>query len=143
MKKVWVAGEVLVDLIPDSTGIRRPIVGGGGANTAKASALLGLETYFIDGISNDDFGAMSRRELLDCGIRLDFANSSSKPTATAEVTLDVSGAASYRFNLTETATFDFHKDWLPSGEPDVLHLGTLATILAQCRDANYWIAVSV
>ena len=43
MKKVWIAGEVLVDLIPDSTGIRLPIVGGGGANTAKASALLGLE----------------------------------------------------------------------------------------------------
>ena len=139
MKKVWVAGEVLVDLIPDSTGIRRPIVGGGGANTAKASALLGLETYFIDGISNDDFGAMSRRELLDCGIRLDFANSSSKPTATAEVTLDASGAASYRFNLTETATFDFHKDWLPSGEPDVLHFGTLATILAPgCEELLSW-----
>ena len=55
------------------------------------------------------------------------------------VTLDASGAASYRFNLTETATFDFHKDWLPSGEPDVLHFGTLATILAPgCEELLNW-----
>ena len=53
---VWVAGEALIDLIPKN-GERLPIVGGGPANTAKALARLGFDSYFIDGISTDAYGA--------------------------------------------------------------------------------------
>ena len=35
MGQVWVVGEVLIDLIPEGAD-RKPIVGGGPANTAKA-----------------------------------------------------------------------------------------------------------
>ena len=52
MSQVWVTGEVLIDLIPDGVD-RKPIVGGGPANTAKALAKIGIETQFIDGISTD------------------------------------------------------------------------------------------
>ena len=51
MYQVWVAGEVLIDLIPDSKELK-PVVGGGPANTAKALAKLGVRTQFINGISN-------------------------------------------------------------------------------------------
>ena len=48
-ESIWVAGEVLIDLIPRG-GERVAIVGGGPANTAKALARLGFDSYFIDGL---------------------------------------------------------------------------------------------
>ncbi|NCW93344.1 MAG: carbohydrate kinase, partial [Actinobacteria bacterium] len=48
MSQVWVIGEVLIDLIPDGS-VRQAIVGGGPANTAKALAIIGVDTQFIDG----------------------------------------------------------------------------------------------
>lgn len=126
---VWVAGEVLIDLIPDSSGARQPVVGGGGANTAKALARLDIPTYFIDGISTDEFGVIARRELESSGVDLSLAMTSDKSTALAKVSLDDRGSASYEFSLQGTSTFDFTSDWLPSGSPKVLHYGTLATLI--------------
>ena len=125
---VWVAGEVLIDLIPKDGG-RVAIVGGGPANTAKALARMGFESYFIDGISTDAYGVQARAELLADGVRLDYALSSDNPTCVATVTLDEVGGASYEFLIENTATFEFNESWLPMAEapPAALHIGTLAT----------------
>ena len=85
---IWVCGEVLIDLIPDDSGERVPHVGGGPANTAKALARLGHDVYFIDGISSDKYGQMSRQELLDDEVKLDLALSSDKPTCLAIVSIN-------------------------------------------------------
>jgi len=139
--EAWVAGEVLIDLIPDGHGGRRAVVGGGAANTAKALARLGVKTCFIDGISSDEYGMAARAELESSGVDLGRAVSSDKPTALAEVTLDEAGKASYAFTLRGTATFDFHASWLPQGNPAVLHVGTLATIVEPGCDALHrWAA---
>ena len=61
MTQVWVTGEVLIDLIPDGSE-RKSIVGGGPANTAKALSKIGIDTQFIDGISNDVYGQMANNE---------------------------------------------------------------------------------
>ena len=140
MTTIWTAGEVLIDLIPDAAGgERNPIVGGGPANTAKALAKLGLDSYFIDGISTDEYGQMCRKELLADGVKLDFAPTLEQPTALAVVTLDSSGSASYEFKLEETATFAFNKSWLPdpSNPPAVLHVGTLGTLIEPGATALY------
>lgn len=135
----WVAGEVLIDLISDRVGGRLAIVGGGSANTAKALALLGVTTHFIDGISSDDHGKAARAELEASGVDLGLSHTSDKPTALAEVTLDDDGKASYRFTLHGSATFDFAESWLPKGDPAVLHVGTLATIVEPGCDAlHHW-----
>ena len=131
MSQVWVAGEVLIDLIPDGSD-RTPIVGGGPANTAKALAKLGIDTQFIDGISTDDYGQMAKDELVASGIKLDYVRYSDKPTCLAVVSLSDSGSASYDFVLENTATFDFTPDWLPNPQterPSLLHIGTLATAI--------------
>jgi fructokinase len=47
--QVWVAGEVLIDLIPDADQYLA-IVGGGPANTAKALANLGVKAHFNSGV---------------------------------------------------------------------------------------------
>ena len=131
MSQVWVTGEVLIDLIPGGSG-RKPIVGGGPANTAKALAKLGIDTQFIDGISTDDYGQMAKDELLASGVKLDYVKYSDKPTCLAIVSISDSGSASYEFVIENTATFDFTSDWLPNPQterPALLHIGTLATVI--------------
>ena len=131
MNHVWVAGEVLIDLIPEGSE-RKPIVGGGPANTSKALSKLGIVTQFIDGISTDDYGQMAKAELVASGVNLDYVKYSDKPTCLAIVSLSDSGSASYKFVIENTATFDFNPDWLPnpqSERPSLLHIGTLATAI--------------
>jgi fructokinase len=131
MNQVWVAGEVLIDLIPDGAGCK-PIVGGGPANTAKALSKIGIDTQFIDGISSDEYGQMLKGELVSSGVKLDYVKYSDKPTCLAIVSLSDSGSASYEFVIENTATFDFNPDWLPNPKierPALLHIGTLATAI--------------
>ena len=131
MAQVWVAGEVLIDLIPNGN-TSKPIVGGGPANTAKALARVGVDTQFIDGISTDNYGLMIKDELLTSGIKLDYVKYSDKPTCLAKVSLDKKGSASYEFVIEGTATFDFSQQWLPNPaqlKPSLLYTGTLATII--------------
>jgi len=131
MRQVWVAGEVLIDLIPDGSE-RKPIVGGGPANTAKALSKLEIDTQFIDGISTDDYGQMAKDELVASGVKLDYVKYSDKPTCLAKVSLSESGSASYEFLIENTATFDFTSTWLPNPQterPSLLHIGTLATVI--------------
>jgi fructokinase len=129
--QVWVAGEVLIDLIP-SEDQYFAVVGGGPANTAKALANLGVKTHLIEGISSDKYGQMAKAELLSANVLLDYAQYSNKPTCTAKVTLSESGSASYDFVIEDTATFDFSDQWLPdpqSLKPSLLYIGTLATVI--------------
>jgi len=126
-----VAGEVLIDLIPEG-GDRKPVVGGGPANTAKALAKLGIGTQFIDGISSDLYGQMAKDELICAGVKLDYVKYSDLPTCVAIISLSESGSATYEFLIENTATFDFTLDWLPKPQtylPSILHIGTLATVI--------------
>jgi fructokinase len=131
INQVWVCGEVVIDLIPNGTE-RKPIVGGGPANTAKALAKLGIATQFIDGISSDQYGQMALKQLHQDGVLLDYAKFSDKPTGLAIVTLSKSGGATYEFAIKDSATFDFSPNWLPDAktmQPALLHIGTLVTAI--------------
>jgi fructokinase len=122
--QVWVGGEVLIDLILDKDEYLA-VVGGGPANTAKALAKLGVKTYFIEGISNDEYGQIAKADLLSANVLLDYAQHSTKPTCIAKVKLSSSGSASYEFIIEDTATFDFSNSWLPDPErlkPSLLYM---------------------
>jgi fructokinase len=143
---IWVCGEVLIDLIPGADGVRVAHVGGGPANTAKALARLGHDVQFIDGISTDEYGVAARKELLDDEVKLDLALTSDKPTCLAIVSLDANGGASYEFKIDGTATFDFNLNWLPDPsryKPQVLHFGTLVTVIQPGADVLYDWAMQV
>jgi fructokinase len=138
---IWVCGEVLIDVLPSG-----PVVGGGPANTAKALARLGHDVHFIDGISSDAYGQSARSELLNDSVNLDLALASDKPMCTATVTLDAAGGASYEFLIDGTATFDFAASWLPDPyryQPQVLHIGTLVTVIEPGASALYDWAMQV
>ena len=131
MGQVWVVGEVLIDLLPEGVD-RKPVVGGGPANTAKALSKLGIDIQFIDGISTDGYGQMAKDELVSAGVKLDYVKYSEKPTCLAIVSLSDSGSATYEFVIENTATFDFNSKWLPEPQtdlPSLLHIGTLATVI--------------
>ena len=128
-KKVFVAGEALMDLIPVASGGRVPMVGGGPANTAKALARLGYQTFFIGGISVDRYGAMIDAELSGSGVNLSLAHRGNLPTALAIATIDENGLARYEFELDDTTSFAFNESWLPQSDPDVIHVGSVATML--------------
>jgi fructokinase len=143
---IWVCGEVLIDLIPGSDGVRVAHVGGGPANTAKALARLGHDVQFIDGISTDEYGVAARKELIDDEVKLDLALTSDKPTCLAIVSLDANGGALYEFKIDGTATFDFDLKWLPDPsryKPQVLHIGTLVTVIQPGADVLYDWAMQV
>jgi fructokinase len=118
-----------MDLIPLAGGERVPMVGGGPANTAKAVARLGYQTYFVGGISSDDYGKAIEEELVGSGVDLSLVYRGDESTALAIATIDENGLAKYDFELEGTASFAFDKSWLPSGEPDVIHVGSVATLL--------------
>ena len=124
-------GEVLIDLIREGAD-RKPIVGGGPANTAKALAKLGVDTQLIDGISFDEYGQKAKGELVRAGVKLDYVKYSDKPTCLAIVSISDLGSATYEFVIENTATFDFTHDWLPNphtDRPSLLHVGTLASVI--------------
>ena len=127
--KVWVAGEALMDLIPVAGGDRVPMVGGGPANTAKALSRLGYKAYFIGGISSYDYGKAIEEELSSSGVDLSLVYRGDESTALAIATIDENGLAKYDFKLEGTASFAFDASWLPGGEPDVIHVGSVATLI--------------
>ena len=135
-KSIWVCGEALIDLIPDRnvrSAPKTPVVGGGPANTAAALAKLGYQSQFINGISTSDrYGEMIKEELEKHKVDLSLAHFTSKPTCTADVSLDENGGASYIFTFDGTATFDYSRNWLPAVKdhnPALLHIGTLVTVI--------------
>jgi fructokinase len=129
MSQVWVVGEALMDLIPVAGGEISEMVGGGPCNSAKALSRLGFSTTFIGGISTDSYGEAIERELLDSGVILDFVHRSDLPTALAIATINESGLASYEFRVDSTESFNFHSSWLPKEDVEVIHIGSVATLL--------------
>ena len=117
-----------MDLIPVN-GERIPMVGGGPANTAKAVARLGYNTQFIGGISSDTYGSAVEEELQRSSVDLSLTLRGELPTALAIATIDENGLAKYDFELENTSSFAFHSSWLPRGEPDLIHIGSVATML--------------
>ena len=129
MSQVWVVGEALIDLIPVVGGEISEMVGGGPCNSAKALARLGFSTTFIGGISTDSYGEAIERELSNSGVILDFVHRSDLPTALAIATINEVGLASYEFKLDSTVSFNFNSSWLPKEDSEVIHIGSVATLL--------------
>ncbi len=118
-----------MDLIPVVGGDRVPIVGGGPANTAKAVARLRYPTYFVGGISSGEYGRAVELELLRSGVDLSLVHRGDSPTALAIATINEAGLASYEFKLDSTVSFNFHSTWLPKEDSEVIHIGSVATLL--------------
>jgi fructokinase len=94
---VVVAGEALVDLVPEPGGALRPLLGGGPFNTARALGRLGVPTAFVGAVSRDPFGNQLAATLAADGVRLEDTLRTELPTSLAVAHLDAAGSATYRF----------------------------------------------
>ncbi|WP_210439793.1 carbohydrate kinase family protein [Nocardioides xinjiangensis] len=121
--RVLVVGEALVDVVPDRDGTPRDLPGGSPANVAIALGRLGRDVRLVTLLGDDDRGAEVRAWLRASGVEVLARPTGSGRTSSAAVTLDASGAASYDFDL------DWSLEDVPDEACDVLHVGSIATVL--------------
>jgi fructokinase len=125
---IVVAGEALIDLVPDADGALRPHPGGGPFNTARTLARLGRPTAFLGRLSTDGFGRLLRDRLAADGVALDAVVATDEPTTLALAEVGEGGAARYRFYERGTSAPGLEPAEalaaLPAGT-SMLHVGTL------------------
>ena len=107
---IVVAGEALVDLVPDPDGRLRALPGGSPFNVAIGLGRLGVDTALLGALSDDAFGALLARRLDETGVRVRPTERTSRPTTLAMVHLDDAGHASYGFYLDGTSATGLRHD---------------------------------
>ncbi|MEU2285039.1 carbohydrate kinase [Streptomyces sp. NPDC013178] len=125
---IVVAGEALIDLVPQGTGALatlRPALGGGPYNTAVALGRLGSPTAFCSRTSYDAFGEALLDGLRDAGVDVSAVQRGTEPTTLAVATIDENGSAAYSFHVEGTADRLFT---VPAGLP----AGTRAVSFGTC-----------
>jgi fructokinase len=127
--RVLVVGEALVDVVPGPDGQPRDHPGGSPANVAIALARLERDVRLVTLLGDDARGAAVRAWLESSNVVVLAGPTGSGRTSSAVVTLDEAGAASYVFDL------DWDLRAVPDEECEVLHVGSIATVLDPGADA--------
>ncbi|MFE0673719.1 carbohydrate kinase [Streptomyces sp. NPDC058867] len=125
---IVVAGEALIDLVPEGTGALatlRPALGGGPFNTAVALGRLGSPTAFCSRTSSDAFGEALLEGLRRDGVDVSGVQRGPEPTTLAVATLDGGGSAAYSFYVEGSADRQFTA-------PAALPEGTRAVSFGTC-----------
>ncbi|MGW0133691.1 carbohydrate kinase family protein [Streptomyces sp. NPDC003299] len=125
---IVVAGEALIDLVPQGTGALaalRPALGGGPYNTAVALGRLGSSTAFCSRVSRDAFGEALLDGLRAAGVDVSAVQRGPEPTTLAVATIDPGGSAAYSFYVDGTADRLF-------SAPAALPAGTTAVSFGTC-----------
>ncbi|MEV6958446.1 carbohydrate kinase [Streptomyces sp. NPDC051207] len=129
---IVVAGEALMDLVPQGTGALaslRPALGGGPYNTAVALGRLGSPTAFCSRVSDDAFGEALLDRLRETGVDVSWVRRGPEPTTLAVATVGADGSAAYSFYVEGTADRLFTApDALPPGVRAV-SFGTCSLVL--------------
>lgn len=129
---IVVAGEALIDLVPQGGGALvglQPARGGGPYNTAVALGRLGSPTAFCSRVSRDAFGEALLDGLRAAGVDVASVQRGTEPTTLAVASVDESGSAAYSFYVEGTADRLFEApDRLPAGTKAV-SFGTCSLVL--------------
>jgi fructokinase len=100
---VVVAGEALVDLVPQPGGVLRPAPAGSPVNVAVGLGRLGVATSYLGTLSEDGFGRALAERLRGAGVDLSLVRRVTAPTTLAVVHLDAERRATYGFYLDGTS----------------------------------------
>lgn len=125
---IVVAGEALIDLVPQGTGALaglKPALGGGPYNTALALGRLGSPSAFCSRVSYDAFGEALLDGLRAAGVDVTAVQRGKEPTTLAVATIDTHGSAAYSFYVDGTADRLF-------ATPTALPAGTRAVSFGTC-----------
>ena len=114
--KVWVLGDAVVDLLPESDGRLLPCPGGAPANVAVGIARLGGTSGFIGRVGDDPFGALMQRTLLTEGVDITYLKQDEwHRTSTVLVDLNDQGERSFTFMVRPSADL-FLETTCPAGD---------------------------
>ncbi len=91
------AGEALIDLLSDASGQLTPCLGGAVYNLARALALQGVETGYLNPLSADLYGQQLRAGLHTADAKVLDSAPLQEPTSLTVVNLDADGKAVYTF----------------------------------------------
>jgi fructokinase len=125
---IVVAGEALIDLVPQGTGALaalQPALGGGPYNTAVALGRLGSPAAFCSRVSYDAFGEALLDRLRKTGVDVSSVQRGAEPTTLAVATVGPDGSAVYSFYVDGTADRLFTA-------PSALPPGTRAVSFGTC-----------
>lgn len=128
MKKIWVLGDAVVDLLPAGDNLLQQCPGGAPANVAVGAARLGGESGFIGCVGNDPFGRFMQRTLEQEGVDTrHMVLLDEQRTSTVLVGLDAQGERSFTFMVRPSADLFLVEEHLPDFEPDdALHFCSIA-----------------
>lgn len=139
MKKIWVLGDAVVDLLPDGEGRLLQCPGGAPANVAVGIARLGGQSAFIGRVGDDPFGRFMAKTLADekvdvKSMRLDPAHR----TSTVVVDLDDHGERSFTFMVRPSADLFLEPADLPTfSAGEWLHVCSIALSAEPSRSATF------
>ncbi|MFQ6146868.1 carbohydrate kinase family protein [Streptomyces seoulensis] len=129
---IVVAGEALIDLVPQGAGALadlKPALGGGPYNTAVALGRLGSPAAFCSRLSRDAFGRALLDGLRCAGVDVRAVQRGAEPTTLALATVGDDGSAAYSFYVDGTADRLFETPAaLPAGVRAV-SFGTCSLVL--------------
>ncbi|MCE0492380.1 aminoimidazole riboside kinase, partial [Vibrio salinus] len=139
MKKVWLTGDAVVDLIPDSENSYLKCPGGAPANVAVAIARLEGQAEFMGKAGSDPFGKFLKQTLSDEGVGVThFALDSEHRTSTVVVDLDDSGERSFTFMVKPSADqFFSFEDIATFNAGEWLHCCSIALANNPSRNATF------
>jgi fructokinase len=129
---IVVAGEALIDLVPQGAGALVSLVprrGGGPYNTAVALGRLGSPTAFCSRVSTDVYGDALLDGLREADVDVSSVQRGAEPTTLALASVGADGSAAYSFYVEGTADRLFAApDRLPDGATAV-SFGTCSLVL--------------
>ncbi len=129
---ILVAGEALVDLIPDTAKANGydAVLGGSPYNVAIGLARLGAPSAYVGRLSNDPNGEAFASALAQNGVSLDYAARDARPSPLAFVMRGTAATGSrYSFYLDATAydgAWPYPWPWPTAAKH--LHIGSLAAV---------------
>ncbi len=137
--KVWVLGDAVIDLLPESEGRLLQCPGGAPANVAVGVARLGGNSGFIGRVGADPFGRFMRhtlqREKVDIShMHLDAHHR----TSTVVVDLDDQGERTFTFMVRPSADLFLTSEDLPAFAANQwLHVCSIALSAEPSRSATF------
>ncbi|QMI29105.1 aminoimidazole riboside kinase [Escherichia coli] len=137
--KVWVLGDAVVDLLPESDGRLLPCPGGAPANVAVGIARLGGTSGFIGRVGDDPFGALMQRTLLTEGVDITYLKQDEwHRTSTVLVDLNDQGERSFTFMVHPSADLFLETTDLPCWRHgEWLHLCSIALSAEPSRTSAF------
>ncbi|TQI82271.1 fructokinase [Serratia fonticola] len=137
--RVWVLGDAVVDLVPETSNSYLKCPGGAPANVAVGIARLGGNSAFIGRVGKDSFGAFLQQVLRAENVDTHYMTQDSEHhTSTVVVDLDQHGERSFTFMVKPSADLFLQPTDLPAFRAgEWLHACSISLSQEPSRSATY------